>query len=201
MDTQQAEQNCIKAARKWSTDIRVKQPDGEGHEPRFWTEQFGYNVFDIVFGALTGDEWVTFLRQEPDIREKLVQVTLDTAIATWTGEQPVQRFSKEEVIEAALEHKPEPFVPSEPHKVVEPEPIKPVEAPKPVVKTAGTIAEKLINTVPTDLEQLSKTDLSRLFSLSGHPAMVLMFKGGKKYLFRDKSFIVVDVSGARVEKA
>ena len=198
MNIEQAEQNCIRAARKWSMDIKLKQPDGEGHEPRFWTEQFGYNVFDIVFGALAGDEWVTFLRQEPDIREKLVQVTLDTAIASWTGEQPVQRFSKEEVVEAALEHKPEPFVPSEPHKVIEPEP---VEAPKPVAKSAGTTAEKLINTVPTDLEQLSKTDLSRLFSLSGHAPMVLMFKGGKKYLFRDRSSIVVDVSGARVEKA
>jgi hypothetical protein len=199
MNIEQAEQNCIRAARKWSMDIKLKQPDGEGHEPRFWTEQFGYNVFDIAFGALSDSGWHTFLRQEPDIREKLVQVTLDTAIATWTGEQPVQRYSKEEVVEAALEHKPEPFVPSEPHKVVEP--VKPVEAPKPVAKTAGTTAEKLIGTVPTDLEQLSKTDLSRLFALSGHAPMVLMFKGGKQYLFRDKSFIVVDVSGARAEKA
>jgi hypothetical protein len=201
MNIEQAEQNCIKAARKWSTDIKLKHPDGEGNEPRFWVEQFGYNVFDIAFGALSDSGWHTFLRQEPDIREKLVQVTLDTAIAAWTGEQPVQRYSKEEVVEAALAHEPEPFVPSEPHKVVEPEPVKLGEAPKPIVKTAGTTAEKLINTVPTDLEQLSKTDLSRLFSLSGHAPMVLMFKGGKKYLFRDKSFIVVDVSGARAEKS
>jgi hypothetical protein len=193
MNIEQAEQNCIKAARKWSMDTKAKQPDGNGNEARFWTEQFGYNVFDIVFGALAGDEWVTFLRQEPDIREKLVQVTLDTAMATWTEEQPVQRFSKEDVIEAALEHKPEPFMPSEPHKVVEPV--------KPVAQTAGTTAEKLVGMIPTDLEQLSKADVGRLLALAGHPPMVVMFKGGKKYVFRDKSSIVVDVSGARVEKA
>lgn len=199
MNTAQAEQNCIRAATKWANDIKLKQPDGEGHEPRFWTEQFGYNVFDIAFGALSDSGWHQFLRQEPDIREKLVQVTLDTAIATWTGEQPVQRFSKEEVVEAALTHKPEPFVPSEPHKVVEPEPVKPVEAPKPVAK-AGNTAERLFSVIPTDLEQLSKADVGRLLALAGHPPMVLMFKGGKKYVFRDRSAIIVDVSGARVEK-
>lgn len=203
MNITQAEQNCIKAATKWANDIKLKQPDGEGHEPRFWTEQFGYNVFDIAFGALSDSGWHSFLRQEPELREKLVQVTLDTAIATWTEEQPVQRYSKEEVVEAALTHKPEPFVPTEPHKVVEPvqetkvvvEPVKPVKTPQ-----AGSTAEKLFGMIPTDLEQLSKSDVGRLLSLAGHPPMVLMFKGGKKYVFRDKSSIIVDVSGARVEK-
>jgi hypothetical protein len=188
MNIEQAEQNCIKAARKWSMDTKVKQPDGEGHEPRFWTEQFGYSVFDIVFGALAGDEWVTFLRQEPDIREKLVQVTLDTAMATWTGEQPVHQVEEKPVV-------------VEPEPVIVPEPVKPVESPKPVVKVSGTTAEKLVGMIPTDLEQLSKADVGRLLALAGHPPMVVMFKGGKKYVFRDKSSIVVDVSGARVEKA
>lgn len=192
MNTEQAEQNCIRAAAKWANDIKVRQPEGEGHEPRFWTEQFGYNVFDIAFGALSDSGWHQHLRQEPELREKLVQVTLDTAIATWTGEQPVRRFSKEEVIEAALTHEPEPFVPSEPHKVVEP--VRPVKTPQ------GTTAEKLFSVIPTDLEQLSKSDVGRLLALAGHPPMVLMFKGGKKYVFRDKSSIIVDVSGARVEK-
>lgn len=201
MDITQAEQNCIKAATKWSNTIRLQQPDGEGHEPRFWSEQFGYNVFDIVFGALSDSGWHQYLRQEPEVREKLVQVTLDTAIATWTGEQPIQRYSKEEVVEAALAHEPEPFVPSEPHEVVAPEPVKPVEVSKPVVKLSGSTAEKLFGVIPSDLEQLSKSDVGRLLSLAGHPPMVLMFKGGKKYVFRDKSAIVVDVSGARVEKA
>ena len=107
------------------------------------------------------------------------------------------------MVEAALTHEPEPFVSSEPHKVVEPveetkvvvEPVKPVKAPQ-----SGTTAEKLFSVIPTDLEQLSKSDVGRLLALAGHPPMVLMFKGGKKYVFRDKSSIIVDVSGARVEK-
>ena len=40
MNVEQAEQNCIKAATKWANDIKLRQPDAEGHEPRFWTEQF-----------------------------------------------------------------------------------------------------------------------------------------------------------------
>jgi hypothetical protein len=191
MDIKFAKNNCVKAATKWASRIKQEDPDGEGHDPSYWVSRFGYNVFDIIFDCLPDKDWHQYLRLEPDIREELTKLTLDTCLSQWGVD--VAPVAKPVVVE------PEP-VPDLVKVEVVPEPIPAkVEFKPEPVKEYATIAEKMLARTPQDPEQLAKADVNRLYSLSGHPPLVLLIKGGKKFVFKDKSAIIVDVAGARAE--
>jgi hypothetical protein len=197
--------------------VKASKPDEDGSAPAFWHHLFGRNVFDIVFGAHPErDDWHQTLRLDYDLREHLVDITTQEAIRAWENDLPtksqlrdasnkavpdnktVKRYPKEVVVEAAKNMPKPPAVKhSEPHVVVVPVPEKPVFHEVRNKPVSGTVAEKMLAFLPQDL---NGADVSKILTLAGQQPIVLLIKGGKKFLFRDKSFITMDESGVRAEK-
>lgn len=193
MNLELAEQNCIKAAIKWANNMKRQAPDSEGHNSEFWVNQFGYNTFDIAFEALSHPDWHTYLRLEPDVRERLFKLATDTAVLTWCDgvmPEPVVRAVEPEPVsvenESVSEPKVEPVVEVKQGRVVA------VQRERSPAGTKPTAAEKLLRMFRADAGSVV---LGRAAQDEG--GRVSLGKGGlKKWAFKDGSSIILTTNGA-----